>query len=125
VSKPRTAYGREVSTALAGSAIRLSHPQIIRGSESITLEVRDRRRPETIVSRETLVRNIDYSLDPVSGMLFMMRSVSLFDASLNIVQLVSTYEYESANIRSATYLGRGSYSIAYRNATGIFGVNSE
>jgi len=112
VSKPRTAYEREITTALAGSAIRLSHPQIIRGSENITLEVRDRRHPETIVSRETLARNIDYSLDPVSGVLFMMRSVSLFDASLNIVQLVSTYEYESASIRSSTYLGRGSYSFS-------------
>jgi hypothetical protein len=77
----------------------VASPNSIRGSENITLEVRDRRHPETIVSRETLVRNIDYSLDPVSGVLFMMRSVSQFDASLNIVQLVSTYEYESANIR--------------------------
>jgi len=107
VARPRTGYMREISSALSGSAIRLSRPQITPGSETITLEVRDRRNPELILSRETLARNVDYSLDPASGIVFMMRSISLFDPSLNLVQLVSTYEYQTTGTSSATYLGRG------------------
>jgi SdrD B-like domain len=111
VARPNTGYMREISSALSGSAIRLSRLQILPGSETITLEVRDRRNPELILSRETLVRNVDYSLDPASGIVFMMRSVSLFDPSLNLVQLVSTYEYQTTGIDSAVYLGRGSYEV--------------
>jgi hypothetical protein len=112
VARPKTAYKRDITTALVGSAFRLSESQIVRGSETITLEVRDRRNPELLLSRENLVRNVDYSLDPLSGVLIMMRPVSLFDSSLNIVQLVSTYEYQATGINSASYLGRGSYSFS-------------
>jgi len=111
VARPKTGYMREITTAEAGSAIRLSQSQIVQGSESITLEVRDRRNPALILSRETLVRNVDYSLDPLSGVLFMMRSISFFDPSLNLVQLVSTYEYQTTGVSSAMVLGRGSYSV--------------
>jgi uncharacterized repeat protein (TIGR01451 family) len=111
-ARPKTGYMREISSALAGSAIRLSQVQLVPGSETITLEIRDRRNPERILSRETLVRNLDYSLDPLSGTLFMMRPMSLFDSSLNLVQLVSTYEYQTVGVNSTMYLGRGSYSVS-------------
>jgi hypothetical protein len=112
VARPKTAYKRDITTALVGSAFRLSESQIVRGSETITLEVRDRRNPERIISRENLVRNVDYWLDPQSGVLFMMRPFTIFDSSLNIVQLVSTYEFQATAIHSATFLGRGSYSFS-------------
>jgi uncharacterized repeat protein (TIGR01451 family) len=112
VARPKTAYKRDITTALVGSAFRLSESQIVRGSETITLEVRDRRNPEWIISRENLVRNVDYWLDPQSGVLFMMRPFTIFDSSLNIVQLVSTYEFQATGIHSATFLGRGSYSFS-------------
>jgi hypothetical protein len=112
VARPKTAYKRDITTALVGSAFRLSESQIVRGSETITLEVRDRRNPEWIISRENLVRNVDYWLDPQSGVLFLMRPFTIFDSSLNIVQLVSTYEFQATGIHSATFLGRGSYSFS-------------
>jgi hypothetical protein len=112
VARPKTAYKRDITTALVGSAFRLSESQIVRGSETITLEVRDRRNPEWIISRENLARNVDYWLDPQSGVLFMMRPFTMFDSSLNIVQLVSTYEYQATGIHTATFLGRGSYSFS-------------
>jgi len=115
-ARPRTAYRHDITNALEGSIIRLSQSQIVRGSESISLEIRDRRNPEVIVSRETLVRNVDYSLDPLSGVLFLMRPISLFDASLNTVQLVSTYEYQAIGTGSDMFLGRGSYSL---NSVGL------
>jgi len=109
IARPRTAYAREVFNA-AGSAIRLSGSQILRGSETITLEVRDRRNPERIVSREALIRNVDYVLDPLSGVLYVTRPLSLFDRTLNVVQVVTSYEYQTAGADSMMYLGRGFYS---------------
>jgi len=110
IARPRTAYTREVFNAAGGSAIRLSRSQILRGSETITLEVRDRRNPERIVSREALIRNIDYILDPLSGVLYVTRPLSLFDRTLNVVQVVTSYEYQTAGADSMMHLGRGFYS---------------
>jgi uncharacterized repeat protein (TIGR01451 family) len=111
IARPRTAYTREIFNAAGGSAIRLSRSQILRGSETITLEVRDRRNPERIVSREALIRNVDYILDPLSGVLYVTRPLSLFDRTLNVVQVVTGYEYQTAGADSLMYLGRGFYSL--------------
>ena len=51
--------------------IQLSNAEILPGSEIVTLELRDRRNPEVIISRETLVRSVDYNLDPLTGRLFL------------------------------------------------------
>ena len=45
------------------------------------LEIRDRRNPEVVISRETLTRGIDYNLDPVTGQIFFLRYISTFDHS--------------------------------------------
>jgi uncharacterized repeat protein (TIGR01451 family) len=124
IARPESAYMREVATALAGPSVRLSRSQILPGSETITLEVRDRRNPERLVSRETLVRNVDYMLDSASGVLLMMRSLALFDSALNIVQLVSTYEYRAGGADSAMYMGRGSYAVSRTGLRfGFFGLS--
>jgi uncharacterized repeat protein (TIGR01451 family) len=111
IARPRTAYAREVFHATGGSAIRLSGSQILRGSETITLEVRDRRNPERLVSREALVRNVDYVLDPLSGVLVVTRPLSLFVSTLYVVQVVTSYEYQTAGSDSLMVLGRGFYSL--------------
>src|SRR5436305_2061789 len=71
IAQPKTAFMREIFTTEMGSAIRLSRTQIVRASETITLEVRDRRNPAVVISRQTLVRNVDYSLDVNSGVLYL------------------------------------------------------
>ena len=111
VSRPRTAYTREVVTALVGSAIRLSHPQVVPGTEVVTIEVRDRRNPERTLSRETLARNIDYSLEVDSGLLLLKRRLPLFEQTLALVDVVVTYEYETSGLDSTVYLSRGSISL--------------
>ncbi len=108
IAQPRTAFMREILTTETGSAIRLSRTQIVRASETISLEVRDRRNPAVVLSRQTLVRNVDYSLDVRSGVLYLTQMVPLFDRDLNLVQIVCTYEYQTTGLNSMTYLGRGS-----------------
>ncbi|HEX8070669.1 MAG TPA: isopeptide-forming domain-containing fimbrial protein [Pyrinomonadaceae bacterium] len=106
-ARPDTAFTRDVFAAGRLGLIQLSYGDILPGSETVTLEVRDRRNPELLLSRETLARSVDYNLDPTAGVLFMLRPVSAFDYALNLVQLVVTYEHRAAGLSSAVYTARG------------------
>ena len=105
-ARPDTAFARDVFPAGSLSLVRLSHSEILPGSETVVLEVRDRRNPETIISRETLSRSIDYNLNSITGEVFFLRYLSAFDYDLNLMQLVVTYEHRSSSLSSAVYTGR-------------------
>lgn len=105
-ARPNTSFARDVIAGGSLSLIRLSYGEILAGSESITLEVRDRRNPEIILSTEALIRSVDYNLDPISGQLFLLRSISAFDYSLNLTQIVVTYEHRANGLNSIVLTGR-------------------
>ncbi len=105
-ARPDTAFARDVFPAGALGIIQLSNFEILPGSETVVLEMRDRRNPEVIISRETLTRSIDYNLDPGTGRLFFLRYISTFDRVLNLTQVVVTYEHRAANMGSAVYTAR-------------------
>jgi uncharacterized repeat protein (TIGR01451 family) len=105
-ARPDTAFARDVFAAGALGIMQLSSGEILPGSETVTLEVRDRRNPEVIISRETLARSVDYNLEPATGRLFLMRYISTFDTVLNLTQVVVTYEHRSTSMGSAVYTAR-------------------
>lgn len=105
-ARPDTAFARDVFPAGALGIIQLSNFEILPGSEIVVLEMRDRRNPEVIISRETLTRSIDYNLDPGTGRLFFLRYISTFDRVLNLTQIVVTYEHRAASMGSAVYTAR-------------------
>ncbi|HYO64113.1 MAG TPA: SdrD B-like domain-containing protein [Pyrinomonadaceae bacterium] len=105
-ARPDTSYARDVFPGGGLSLVQLSHGDILPGSEVVVLEVRDRRNPERIISRETFVRSVDYNLDAASGQIFFLRHVSTFDYALNLIQIVVTYEHRAAGMSSAVYTGR-------------------
>jgi uncharacterized repeat protein (TIGR01451 family) len=107
-ARPDTAFARDVFPASRLGLVTLTHADVLQGSESVVLEVRDRRNPERIISREQLVRSVDYNLDPLTGHIFFLRSISAFDYDLNLVQVVVTYEHRAAGMSSAVYTGRAS-----------------
>jgi uncharacterized repeat protein (TIGR01451 family) len=111
-ARPDTAFARDVFPAGSLSLMRLSHAEILPGSETVTLEVRDRRNPEIILSREVLSRSIDYNLNPMSGELFLLRYVSTFDYALNLTQLVVTYEHRAEGFSTSVYTGRAKKNFA-------------
>jgi len=113
-ARPDTAFARDVFAAGSLGILQLSNGEILPGSETVLLEVRDRRNPEVIISRETLARSVDYNLDAVTGRLFFMRYISTFDIGLNLTQLVVTYEHRAASLNSAVYTAR-----ARKNFKGI------
>ncbi len=109
-ARPDTAFARDVFPAGTLSILRLSNGDILQGSENVVLEVRDRRNPEIILSSEALIRSVDYNLNPLDGELFLLRYISTFDSSLNLMQLVVTYEHSAGGISSGIYTGRAQKS---------------
>lgn len=105
-ARPDTTFARDVFPAGSLGLMRLSHDAVLPGSETIVLEVRDRRNPEIIISRETLVRSVDYNLNPATGELFFLRYISTFDYAFNLVQVVATYEHRATDMTSAVYTAR-------------------
>ena len=106
-AKPDTSFAREVFPAGGLSIVQLAHGEILQGSETVSLEVRDRRNPEIIISRELLARSIDYNLNAATGELFLLKMIPTFDAGLNLKQIVVTYEHRAAGMNSSVYTARG------------------
>jgi trimeric autotransporter adhesin len=113
-ARPDTAFARDVFPGGSFAFARLSRAEVLPGSETVTIEVRDRRNPETVLSREQLARSVDYNLDAVNGEIFFLRPVSAFDFAFNLVQVVVTYEHRAAGGSSDVYTAR-----AFKNFEGL------
>ncbi|MDQ3257615.1 MAG: hypothetical protein M3R15_27640, partial [Acidobacteriota bacterium] len=87
-ARPDTAFARDVLPGGFLSLVRLSHTDIFPGSETVMLEVRDRRNPEIIIKSETLIRSVDYNLNSTNGEIFFLRPISTFDYNFNLLQTV-------------------------------------
>jgi len=105
-ARPGTSFARDVIPGGSLSLAQLSYSDILAGSESVTIEVRDRRNPEIILSSELLIRSVDYNLDPITGRIFFLRFISTFDFSLNLTQIVVTYEHRASGLNSMVLTGR-------------------
>ncbi len=73
---------------------RLSSRALIPGSETVTIEVRDRFRSEVIVSSRTLVRFVDYDIDQLSGTITFKEPILSRDPDLNPQFIVVGYEVD-------------------------------
>lgn len=105
---PDTLFGRDVFPGGQFGFARLSETLILPGSESVWLEVRDRRNPDLVLHREQFVRGVDYNLDPDTGQIFFSRVISAFDVALNLEQIVVTYEYRATGQGTLVYTARAS-----------------
>ncbi len=105
-ARPDTTFSRDVIPGGGLSLVRLSHGDLLQGSEVVTIEVRDRRNPEIVLSIENLIRSIDYNIDPRNGEIFFLRSIPTFDPLLNLIQVVVTYEHRGVGTSNYVYTGR-------------------
>lgn len=105
-ARPDTAFARQVIPGGSLSIVQLDFPDILPGSETINLEVRDRRNPEIILNRELLTRGIDYNLDLAGGFITFLRPISALDYELNLIQVVATYEHRANGLSSGVYTAR-------------------
>jgi len=91
---------------------RLTRKNIVRNSDKVYIEVRDRFRPDVVLETRTLSRHIDYDIDYMEGTLFFRQPVNSFDTSFNPLVIVVDYESFDGSDTSYNYGGRGAVSIA-------------
>jgi hypothetical protein len=95
------AYGRLLytPTGLASPGFTLK-PLIVLGSDTITLIAYDRRTGAPI-SQRILTRNIDYTLDYVTGELYFINVPLQFDDNFNPQSVLIQYEYQGTGSSTA------------------------
>jgi hypothetical protein len=126
-AKNPVTYAREVLAVTGlGTLGRLLEPDIVPGTDIVTLVALD-RRTGAVVTQTTLQRDVDYSLDDLSGMLRFINVPLPYDANFNPQVVVVQYQYEGGAANGRTtgastnlHLGRGgtTLGIGYVNDVG-------
>lgn len=98
----------------------LSTAPLVRNSESIVVETRDRFRPDVIVGAVTLVRYADYDIDYETGEIILRLPAPATDAAFNPNVIVVDYETASPVDRNLTAGGRG--AVRFLNGRGEAGA---
>lgn len=76
--------------------LRLGHEYIAPDSESLTLVTRE-RDTGTELERRTLTRNLDYTLDPQTGIVTLAGALSAVDGQLNTLTVLATYRLQNSS----------------------------
>ena len=85
---------------------QLSNREILRNSETITIETRDRFRPDQVIERRTMTRFADYEIDYQLGTIVFRHPVNASDAAFNPRVIVAEYETSADTERNITAGGR-------------------
>jgi uncharacterized repeat protein (TIGR01451 family) len=85
---------------------QLSNRRILAQSETVTVETRDRNRPDVVLDRKVMVRFLDYTLDYLTGQLIFRTPVDVSDFDFNPNVIVVDYETSEDAERNLTFGGR-------------------
>gem|GEM_PF-551206 len=85
---------------------QLSNTRILAQSEEITVETRDRVRPDIVLDRRVMVRYLDYTLDYLTGELIFRLPVDATDANFNPNVIIADYETSEDVEQNLTFGGR-------------------
>jgi uncharacterized repeat protein (TIGR01451 family) len=115
------AFGAETNQAFVKDEIvsngtsgpyRLDAIPVVRNSEQITIETRDRFRNDIVLSTRILVRYLDYGIDYDAGIVTLNQPVPVTDNQFNPNVLSIEYETLETTSRSLTYGGRAAVTLA-------------
>lgn len=110
-----SAFGAETNQGFARDEIAadgtsgpflLNGAPLLRNSEQIIIETRDRVRPDEIVAQRTMTRYVDYEIDFDTGEIIFRTPVNATDAGFNPNVIVVEYETSEAVERSLVFGGR-------------------
>ncbi len=105
---------------------QLSASPIVRNSETITIETRDRFRPDVILASTTLARYADYEIDFDTGEINFRLPVPAADAAFNPNVILVDYETSAPVARALTAGGRGAIKFLYgRGEAGATYIHEE
>jgi hypothetical protein len=106
VARNDIAYGRLVLSPSGLSTLAQPlEPDIVVGSENVSVVAID-RRTGLILTQTQLTRNVDYTIDYVSGQVRFITIPLPFDEFLNPQSILITYEYGGASVHAQVVGGR-------------------
>ncbi|MFA6450053.1 MAG: SdrD B-like domain-containing protein [bacterium] len=103
----------------------LTQAPVLDGSDMVSIETRDLRRPETVLARKNMARWSDYTIDYDRGLILFKEAVPSYDEDMNPVFIIASYESAGTGKNYQTYGGRGSYALSRKLTLGITGVTEE
>ncbi len=103
----------------------LTKRPVVEGSERVVIEVRDRYRPENVLSRERKSRGGDYEIDYDLGALLFKEPIGSRDADYNPIFITVSYESRAADEKYYVYGGRGAFRVAPWLEVGATGLQEE
>lgn len=133
-AQPDTLSRRDEFLGTGGSAYFLKRQDITIGSETVTVEYRD-RVTEQVLERRTLVYGVDYTFDYLQGVMILMRPLSSSTGTSlpvredalggNKVYLIAQYEYTPVigKVDGYVYGGRAQHWVDERVRVGVTGMN--
>lgn len=105
---------------------RLSASPLVRNSETIIVETRDRFRPDVVIGAVTLLRYADYDIDFETGEIIFRLPVPASDAAFNPNVIVVDYETAAPVDRNLTAGGRAAMRfLAGRGEAGATYIHEE
>lgn len=119
-ARPQTQFARDVFPGNILGYAKLSASGLLPNTEQVFLEYRDRRSPEVVQKTEALVRGIDYQIDYLTGVLYLQRSLQAFTSALDLVQVVTIYEFADGGNSSNVYAGRAQWGWKGLNVGGTY-----
>lgn len=87
----------------------LTKRQLIEGSERVTIETRDRYRPDNVLNRESKERGADYEIDYDLGAILFKEPIPSHDSNYDPVYIVVSYESRHLDDKYYIYGGRGAF----------------
>ncbi len=101
---------------------QLSRSDIVLNSDKLTVEVRDRFRPEQIISERGLQRHVDYQIDYLTGTVFLKAPLAGRDDAFNPVYVV--VDYESRDGRDQGTVAGGRAAVHFLDDRADFGLTA-
>ena len=135
-AQPGTLPQRDVLRGTGGSAYFLKHQDITIGSETVTVEIRDRITGR-VIQRRSLSYGEDYTLDYLQGMLLLTSPLASSTADGDVVRdgalggndvyVIASYEFTpaAADVDGYVYGGRGAQWIGDHIRLGVTGASEK
>ncbi|UCG51977.1 MAG: OmpA family protein [Candidatus Latescibacterota bacterium] len=102
----------------------LSHSPVVENSINLSLEVRDRYRPEKILEVRPLAEHRDYTVNYFNGAILFKEPVAVTTREFNPVMIVAIYETESTKKGRYLYGIRGDVAQSGRLRLGVSAVTN-